>query len=55
MKKYKLKESVKDKLACLVMILFILVGGMLISLRNEQFDKKMTEMHTQISQKYQIK
>jgi hypothetical protein len=51
----KLKQSVKDKLQALlvlnIMVIFAFVGIICISIRNQQFDKKMTEMHTiQISQ-----
>ena len=50
-KKYKIKESVKDTLACIGIILLVVVGLTMISLRSQQLDKKMTDMSvTQISQ-----
>lgn len=51
MRKFKVKESVKDILACLGIILLFVIGLTMISLRNQQLDKKMTDMYTQISQK----
>ena len=40
MKKYKLKQSVKDILACLLFLIVIFSGFLAMSLRAEQLDKK---------------
>lgn len=56
MKKYKLKQSVKDKLqsitVVMIIVLFGMIGTSLISFRNHQLDQKITDTSgTYISQK----
>lgn len=52
MKKLRLKESVKENLFCCLFVALIVAGVLLLSARNQQLDKKMTDMSSiQISQK----
>lgn len=51
MKRYKLKDSVKNFLIVSSLFLVVIVGSISLGKRNEQIEQKKTEMHTQISQK----
>lgn len=50
MKRYKLKDSVKNKLAIGFLFLVVIVGSIAMGNRFNDLEQKKTEMHTQISQ-----